>query len=221
MHKSVQRLNSLKIKIKEIIGKTQLKTLPQIIAVSKTFPLTSILPLIESGHLHFGENKIQEAEEKWSEIKSKNNKLQLHMIGRLQSNKAKKAVKLFDYIHSLDSENLAKKINQHQIELNKVIKLFIQINLGEEEQKSGILIKNLNEFYNYCIKDLSLNVVGLMCLPPINNDPTKYFELLNKKTKDLNLRELSIGMSGDYEKALSSETTFLRLGTAIFGERNI
>ena len=129
MHKSVQRLNSLKIKIKEIIGKTQLKTLPQIIAVSKTFPLTSILPLIESGHLHFGENKIQEAEEKWSEIKSKNNKLQLHMIGRLQSNKAKKAVKLFDYIHSLDSENLAKKINQHQIELNKVTKLFIQINL--------------------------------------------------------------------------------------------
>ncbi len=217
----MQRLNSLKIKIKEIIGKTQLKTLPQIIAVSKTFPLTSILPLIESGHLHFGENKIQEAEEKWSEIKSKNNKLQLHMIGRLQSNKAKKAVKLFDYIHSLDSENLAKKINQHQIELNKVTKLFIQINLGEEEQKSGILIKNLNEFYNYCIKDLSLNVVGLMCLPPINNDPTKYFELLNKKTKDLNLRELSIGMSGDYEKALSSETTFLRLGTAIFGERNI
>ena len=217
----MQRLNSIKIKIKEIIDKTQLKTLPQIIAVSKTFPLTAILPLIESGHLHFGENKIQEAEDKWLEIKSKNNKLKLHMIGKLQSNKAKKAVKLFDYIHSLDNENLAKKISQYQIELKKSTKLFIQINIGEEEQKSGILIKNLNEFYSYCIKDLSLNVVGLMCLPPINNDPTKYFEKLNKKTKDLNLHELSIGMSADFEKALSSETTFLRLGTAIFGERNI
>jgi PLP dependent protein len=217
----VQRLNSIKIKIKEIIDKTQLKTQPQIIAVSKTFPLTSILPLVESGHLHFGENKIQEAEEKWTEMKNKNNKLQLHMIGKLQSNKAKKAVKLFDYIHSLDSENLAKKISQYQIELSKGPKLFIQINIGEEEQKSGILIKNLNEFYNYCIKDLSLNIVGLMCLPPINIDPTKYFKILKNKTNDLNLPELSIGMTGDYEKALSCETTFLRLGTAIFGERSI
>ena len=221
MHISVQRLNSIKIKIKEIIDKTQLKTQPQIIAVSKTFPLTSILPLVESGHLHFGENKIQEAEDKWTEMKNKNNKLQLHMIGKLQSNKAKKAVKLFDYIHSLDSENLAKKISQYQIELSKGPKLFIQINIGEEEQKSGILIKNLNEFYNYCIKDLSLNIIGLMCLPPINIDPTKYFKILKNKTNDLNLPELSIGMTGDYEKALSCETTFLRLGTAIFGERSI
>ena len=217
----MQRLNSIKIKIKEIIDKTQLKTQPQIIAVSKTFPLTSILPLVESGHLHFGENKIQEAEDKWTEMKNKNNKLQLHMIGKLQSNKAKKAVKLFDYIHSLDSENLAKKISQYQIELSKGPKLFIQINIGEEEQKSGILIKNLNEFYNYCIKDLSLNIIGLMCLPPINIDPTKYFKILKNKTNDLNLPELSIGMTGDYEKALSCETTFLRLGTAIFGERSI
>jgi len=219
MHLFVQRLNLVKNKVKEIIVIKQLKTQPEIIAVSKTFSLSKILPLIEYGHLHFGENKMQEAEEKWTDIKNKNNKLKLHMLGKLQSNKAKKAVKLFDYIHSLDNAKLANKINQYQKELSKKVKIFIQVNLAQESQKSGILLNDLDKFYFYCIKELSLNIIGLMTLPPVNEDPNKYFEIIKKKCDELDLPELSIGMSSDYEIAVNNDSTFLRLGTAIFGER--
>ena len=219
MHSSEQRFESIKEKIKEICNKKQLKTVPEIIAVSKTFSMKDILPLIEIGHFHFGENKIQEAENKWQEIKSKDKNLKLHMLGKLQSNKAKKAVLLFDYIHSLDSAKLATKINQYQKELNKNLKLFIQVNLGEEEQKSGILLNNLNTFYNFCVKELSLDIIGLMCLPPINSDSSNYFKILKKAAQDLKLNHLSMGMSADYEEAILNGSTHLRLGPLIFGKR--
>ena len=221
MHLFVQRLNLIQNKIKEIIDIKQLKTQPKIIAVSKTFELSKILPLIEHGHLHFGENKIQEAEEKWTNIKIKNQELKLHMLGKLQTNKAKKAVKLFDYIHSLDNAKLANKISQYQKELNKEVKIFIQVNLAEESQKSGILLNDLQSFYNFCTKELTLNIIGLMCLPPIDSDANKYFRILKANSDRLKLKELSIGMSGDYEHALLHGATYLRLGTAIFGQRKI
>ena len=220
MHNTAQRLNLIKDKIKEVIDKKQLKTQPQIIAISKTFALSKILPLIDVGHIHFGENKIQEAEDKWSEAKLKYKNLQLHMVGKLQSNKAKKAVKLFEYIHSLDNEKLARKIDQCQNELNKKLKLFIQVNIEEESQKSGILLNDLAEFYNFCTKELSLNIIGLMTLPKIDADPTDSFKMLREKSLELNLNELSMGMSNDYEKAIINGSTFLRLGTAIFGDRS-
>ena len=175
---------------------------------------------MEHGHIHYGENKIQEAEGKWTSIKYKFKNLQLHMVGKLQTNKAKKAVKLFDYIHSLDNEKLALKISQYQNELNKKVKLFIQINFANEKKKSGILTKELNNFYKYCVNDLSLNIVGLMCLPPIQNNTDKYFKLLKKNSEDLNLNELSMGMSSDFENATMYGSTFLRLGTVIMGKRN-
>ena len=220
MHENVQRLKLLQNKIKEIIDKKQLKTIPQIVAVTKTWPISKIIPLLEMGHIHFGENKIQEAEIKWLDIKNKYNDLQLHMLGKLQSNKTKKAVKLFDYIHSLDNEKLAKKISQHEKELNKKIKLFIQVNLSADNLKSGILLNELKNFYNYCVTELSLNIIGLMCLPPINSDPNKYFKILKNTSENLNLTNLSMGMSTDYEQAILNGSTYLRLGTAIFGERN-
>ena len=219
MHKTVQRLNLIKDKVKEIIIKEQLKISPEIIAVTKTFPLDEIIPLIEFGHLHFGENKIQEAEKKWAIFKKKYNNIKLHMLGKLQSNKAKSAVKLFDYIHSLDNEKLAKKIAQHENESSKKIKLFIQVNIAEENQKSGILLKDLQNFYNFCTKELSLNVIGLMCLPPVNSPADKYFKILKLNSEKFNLTNLSMGMSGDWEQAISNGSTYLRLGTAIFGER--
>ena len=215
----MQRLNLVKNKIKELIDKKQLKTVPQIIAVTKTFSLNQIIPLLKAGHIHFGENKIQEAESKWSDVKKNYKDLQLHMLGRLQTNKAKKAVKLFDYIHSLDNAKLAEKINQYEKELNKKIKLFIQVNIAEESQKSGILINNVESFYNYCTNELSLDVIGLMCLPPINSDSNLYFQMLKNTSKKLNLTELSMGMSADYMEAISNGSTYLRLGTVIFGER--
>ena len=215
----MQRLNFVKNKIKEIIDKKQLKTIPQIIAVTKSFPLNKINPLLEMGHIHFGENKIQEAENKWFNIKNKYKNLQLHMLGKLQSNKAKNAVKLFDYIHSLDNTKLATKLSQYEKELGKKIKLFIQVNIAEESQKSGILLNDLNHFYNFCTKELSLNVTGLMCLPPINSDSDKYFEILKKASEKLNLTDLSMGMSADYDQAVLNGSTYLRLGTAIFGAR--
>ena len=162
MHTSVQRLNFVKNKVREIIDRKQLKTVPQIIAVTKSFSLNKISPLLEVGHIHFGENKIQEAESKWSDIKNKYKDLQLHMVGKLQTNKAKKAVKLFDYIHSLDNLKLATKLSQYEKELGKKTKLFIQVNIAEESQKSGVLLNNLDQFYNFCIKELSLNIIGLM-----------------------------------------------------------
>jgi len=216
----VQNLNAIENKINEIIKKKQLKTNPKIIAVTKTFSLEKITPLLESGHQDFGENKVQEAEEKWKNIKNNYSKIRLHMIGKLQSNKAKKAVELFDYIHSLDSSKLAIKIKKYEEELNKKIKMFIQVNIGEEQQKSGIMINQLENFYNYCKKELSLNIVGLMCLPPNNYDPVKYFEILRKNSSKFNLTELSMGMSSDYENAVLNGSTFLRIGTEIFGERN-
>ena len=217
----MQRLNLVKDKINEIIDKKQLKTIPQIIAVTKTFPLSKITPLLQIGHIHFGENKIQEAESKWIDVRNRYKDLQLHLVGKLQSNKAKKAVKFFDYIHSLDNEKLAIKLNKYEKELNKKVKFFIQVNLSQEKQKSGVLLDNLNHFYNFCTKKLSLNIIGLMCLPPINSDPNKNFKILKKYSEKLNLSDLSMGMSADYEHAIINGSTYLRLGTAIFGERTI
>ena len=185
MHTCVQRFNFVKIKIKEIIDRKQLKTIPQIIAVTKSFPLNKITPLLEIGHIHFGENKIQEAESKWLNVKNKYKNLKLHMLGKLQSNKAKKAIKLFDYIHSLDNAKLATKLSQYEKELGKKTNLFIQVNIAEESKKSGILLNDLNHFYNFCTKELSLNITGLMCLPPINSDSDKYFEILKKLQRNL------------------------------------
>ena len=219
MHSSVQRLNLIKNKVNEIIQKKQLKTTPQIIAVTKTFTLDKITPLLEMGHMHFGENKVQEAERKWFEVKNKYKNLQLHMLGKLQTNKVKAAVKLFNYIHSLDSGKLAMKLCLYQKELNKNIKLFIQVNLANESQKSGILLKELDDFYNYCTKELFLNIIGLMCLPPISSYPDTYFQILKKNSEKFNLIDLSMGMSVDYERAILNGSTYLRLGTAIFGDR--
>ena len=221
MHNSLNNLSLINNKISKVVTHNQLKFNPKVIAVTKTFPLDNIIPLLEKGHVHFGENKIQEAENKWSEIKKKYPNSLLHMLGNIQSNKAKKAVKLFDFIHSLDSEKLAIKISQYEKEYNKKIKIFIQVNIGEEDQKSGIPLENLNNFYNYCSNDLSINIIGLMCLPPINIDPTRYFKILKEKSKKLNLSELSMGMSNDYEKAILCGSTYIRLGSAIFGERKI
>jgi len=220
MHTSLQRLTLIKNKVKEIIDRKQLKTIPQIVVVSKTFSLKKIIPLLEMGHSHFGENKIQEAENKWIDVKNKYQDLQLHMVGKLQSNKVKRAIKLFDYIHSLDNAKLAQKLYQYEKELNKKMKLFIQVNISGENQKSGILLNDLSRFHNYCTQELSLNVIGLMSLPPINDDPRKYFKILKKKSEELSLTNLSMGMSADYEHAILNGSTYLRLGTAIFGERN-
>lgn len=219
MHSSLQKLTLVKNKINEIINQKQLKTNPTIIVISKTFSQEKIKPLLDSGHAHFGENKIQEAESKWTEIINTNKDLQLHMVGKLQSNKAKKAVKLFNFIHSLDSEKLALKLSQSEKELNKKTKLFVQMNLGEESQKSGIDLKNLHNFYNYCTNDLQLNIIGLMCLPPLNVNSDKFFKILKNSAEKLNLKELSMGMSSDFEEAIINGSTYLRLGTAILGER--
>ena len=220
MHTTLEKLNRVKNKVNEIINKKQLKTDPKIIVVTKTFPLNKIIPLLENGHIHYGENKIQEAENKWIDIKNRYKDLQLHMVGKLQSNKAKKAIKLFDYIHSLDNDKLALKLSHHEKELNKKVKLFIQVNLAEETQKSGIMFNDLNNFYNYCTKDLSLNVIGLMCMPPVDSNSQEYFKKLKKVAEQLNLEDLSMGMSSDYVQAILSGSTYLRLGTIILGERN-
>ena len=220
MHTTVEKLSRVKNKVNEIINKKQLKTVPKIIVVTKTFPLDKIIPLLKNGHIHYGENKIQEAEDKWNETKNHYKNLKLHMIGKLQTNKAKKAVKLFDYIHSLDNEKLAVKLSHYQEELSKKIKLFIQVNLGNEKKKSGLMLNELNHFYNFCTKELSLNVIGLMCLPPIDSNSEKYFKLLKKTTETLNLNELSMGMSSDFEQAILNGSTYLRLGTMILGKRN-
>lgn len=182
--------------------------------------MESIYPLIEYGHVDFGENKVQEAIDKWTEVKKKNIKLKLHMIGKLQTNKVKQAVKIFDYIHSLDNIKLAKKISEEQNKIKKNIKLFIQINIGNEDQKSGIKIDELNNFYNTCIEKFNLQIIGLMCLPPAKIDPILFFEKMNKASKDLSLKELSMGMSADYLTAIKYNASYLRIGSKIFGERN-
>ena len=221
MHTVVIKINLIKNKIKEIIEKKQLKiSEPKIVVVSKTFPLSKITPLLENGHVHFAENKVKEAEEKWRGVKNKYTNCKLHMVGKLQSNKAKKAVELFDYIHSLDNAKLAEKISKYEKEINKRTKLFIQINIGQEKQKSGIIIEDLKPFYDYCVKQLSLDIIGLMILPPNDEDPEKYFELLQKTSTKMNLNQLSMGMSNDYLRAIVYGATYIRLGTAILGDRS-
>ena len=191
-----------------------------IIAVSKTFSLDYIQPLIDYGHIHFGENKVQETLSKWSEQKKINNNLKLHMIGKLQSNKAKDAVKIFDYIHSVDNQKLADVLAKSQINLNKNLKYFIQVNIGNEIQKSGIPVNDLDGFYNYCVKEINLNILGLMVIPPIDQSPQKYFKLLNELNKSLSLDNLSMGMSADYIDAVKYGSNFVRVGSSIFGSRS-
>ena len=191
-----------------------------IIAVSKTFTFDYIRPLVEHGHMHFGENKVQEAIAKWSEFKKANNALKLHMIGKLQSNKAKDAVKLFDYIHSLDNQKLADELAKHQMNLNKKVSYFIQVNIGNEIQKSGIPINELDAFYNYCINEVNLNIIGLMVIPPFTENADKYFKSLNELNKSLALENLSMGMSADYINAVKYGSNFIRVGSSIFGSRS-
>ena len=201
--------------------KNKIKNLkpPTIIAVSKTFPIENIYPLINHGHEHYGENKVQEAIEKWPSIKDDFANIKLHMIGKLQTNKVKHAVRVFDYIHSLDSTKLAEKISREQIKINKNIKIFIQINIGNEDQKVGIDIERLESFYDKCTKDFGLNIIGLMCLPPKQNNSFNYFLKMRELLNNINLQELSMGMSSDYLKAAECNATFLRIGSKIFGER--
>ena len=191
-----------------------------IIAVSKTFPLEHIHPLIEHGHVHYGENKVQEALAKWSEQKKNNQNLKLHMIGKLQSNKAKDAVKIFDYIHSLDSKKLADALAKHQRNLNKKIEYFIQVNIGNEIQKSGLPVSDLDPFYNYCVNEINLKISGLMVIPPNDNNSDKYFKSVNELNKSLALENLSMGMSSDYTDAIKHGATFVRIGSSIFGARS-
>jgi len=192
--------------------------LPKIIAVSKTHPIENILPLIDHGHLHYGENKVQEALDKWTEIKNQNKDIKLHLIGRLQSNKVKFALKIFDYIHSVDSEKLATKIADEQIKQGKKPKIFIQVNIGNEDQKSGINKERLGDFYKFC-KDLNLDVIGTMCIPPNDQNTKKYFFEMNRINQELNFKELSMGMSGDYLEAVKNSATYVRVGSKIFGSR--
>ena len=191
---------------------------PKIIAVSKTFKIENINPLIEYGHIDYGENKVQEAQEKWSLVKDQNKNIKLHLIGRLQTNKVKLAVKLFDYIHSLDSKKLADKISLHQKEQNLQTKLFIQVNIGDEKQKSGILKSEVVDFYNYC-KSLDLDILGLMCIPPFNKDSTEFFKEMRVLNEKIKMEDLSMGMSSDYLHAIENGSTFVRIGSSIFGQR--
>ena len=218
MHITVKNLIDIQKKIDFELSLQNNKNIPKIIAVSKTFQMDKIMPLLEHGHLDFGENKVQEAVEKWSEIKEKKPNIQLHMIGGLQTNKVKFAVKLFDYIHSVDSEKLAKKIADEQIKIGKKIKIFIQVNIGNENQKSGINKNEIKNLVNYC-KELKLNIVGLMCIPPVDIDPLGYFDEMNKITQTYGFTELSMGMSADYLDAAKKNSTFLRIGSSIFGQR--
>ena len=219
MHDTVKRYEDIINTIKEKLEDQKIKKIPKIIAVSKTFKLEKILPLISYGHLEFGENKVQEAVEKWTDTKLKNQKIKLHLIGRLQTNKVKFALKIFDYIHSVDSKKLAKKIADEQLKQNKKIKIFLQVNIGKEDQKSGINKDELDNLYNYCNK-LNLDVVGLMCIPPAIENPENFFKETNLLNKRLNLLELSMGMSSDYLSALDNHSTYLRIGSSIFGQRD-
>ena len=218
MHKIVQNLINIDNQLKSLIETSKIKKLPKIIAVSKTFSIEKILPLIEHGHLNFGENKVQEAIDKWSNIKNKKPNIQLHMIGKLQTNKVKFAVKLFDYIHSVDNKKLAKKISDEQNKIHRKIKIFIQINIGNENQKSGVQISELDHLVSYC-KELRLNIVGFMCIPPEKEDSSLYFREMYRLANFYSLDELSMGMSSDFLKAAEYNSTFLRIGSNIFGLR--
>ena len=212
----VERFNKIKSNIEKIPSDTS----RTIVAVSKTFSLDHIMPLINYGHMHYGENKVQEAEVKWLQIKNKKKDLKLHMIGKLQSNKAKKAVQIFDYIHSLDSQKLADVLARNQENINKSIKYFIQVNLGHEIQKSGISYNEVDAFYNYCVKEKNLNVLGLMAIPPNDSKSEEYFKSISELNASLGLKELSIGMSSDYMEAIKYKSTHLRIGSSIFGQRS-
>ena len=219
MHITVKNLIDIQKKIEFELSLKNNKNIPKIIAVSKTFKMDKIMPLLEHGHLDFGENKVQEAIDKWSEIKEKKPNIQLHMIGGLQTNKVKFAVKLFDYIHSVDSEKLAKKIADEQVKIGRVIKIFIQVNIGNENQKSGIIKNEIKKLVDYC-KKLKLDIVGLMCIPPANVDPVNYFKEMNEINLLNGFTELSMGMSADYLDAVKTNSTYLRIGSSIFGQRS-
>ena len=216
MHRIVNNLEEIKAKINQL--KPDLQEKIKIIAVSKTFLIKDIEPLIEYGHQDFGENKVQEAIDKWTDIKNKNHKIKLHLIGRLQTNKVKFALKIFDYIHSLDSEKLASKIAEEQIKHKKKPKILIQVNIGNEEQKSGITKEKLDDFHKLC-KNLNLDIIGTMCIPPNDNNAEKYFSEMNNINQELNFKELSMGMSGDYLEAIKNNATYVRVGSKIFGSR--
>ena len=219
MHSTVKNLldieNNIKVNLKEL----NINNYPKIIAVSKTFKIDKILPLVDYRHIDFGENKVQEALEKWTDVKRINPQLRLHMIGKLQTNKVKFAVQIFDYIHSVDSEKLAKKIAAEQKKINKKIKIFLQVNIGDENQKSGINKDDVSQLVSCCEK-IGLDIIGLMCIPPANIDPENYFKEMNKLNKILGFSELSMGMSSDFLKAAKYHSTYLRIGSSIFGKRS-
>jgi len=217
MHKTIDNLEGIKNKLKQL--KLENYQNLKIIAVSKTFSIDNILPLVEYGHDHFGENKVQEALEKWPKIKASYQNIKLHMVGKIQSNKVKFLLPVFDYLHSLDNIKIAEKISLEEKKNNKKLKIFIQINIGNEPQKSGINIEDLDQFYLTCVNKFNLNIIGLMCLPPSSSDPKKYFLSLNEISQKLNLKELSMGMSNDYLDAVHCGASYLRIGSKIFGER--
>ena len=218
MHNTVKNLLDIEDNIKIYLNKLNINNNPKIVAVSKTFKIDKILPLIEYGHTDFGENKVQEAIKKWTEVKKINSKVKLHMIGKLQTNKVKFAVQIFDYIHSVDNKKLAKKIVDEQNKVNKKIKIFLQVNIGDENQKSGINKNEASQLVYYC-KEIGLDLIGLMCIPPSSLDPENYFEEMNKLNKALGLAELSMGMSSDFLKAAKHLSTYIRVGSSIFGQR--
>ena len=219
MHNTVKNLLDINNNIKAYLNKLHINNEPKIVAVSKTFKIDKITPLIDYGHIDYGENKVQEAVEKWTDIKQKNPKIKLHMIGKLQTNKVKFAVQIFDYIHSVDSEKLAKKILNEQNKINKKIKIFLQVNIGNESQKSGIDKMAVKRLVNYC-REIGLDVIGLMCIPPANIDPENYFKEMNKLNVDSGFTELSMGMSSDFLIAVKYLSTYVRVGSSIFGQRD-
>jgi len=219
MHKTIQNLQTIENNIQTNLDNLNIINRTKIIAVSKTFKMDKILPLIDHGHADFGENKVQEAVEKWTEIKANNSNIKLHLIGKLQTNKVKFAVKLFDYIHSVDSVKLAQKISDEALKINKKIKIFIQVNIGEELQKSGISMNDLDNLVTFC-KQINLELIGLMCIPPLNLDPLIYFKQMSKLNKNYGFPDLSMGMSSDYLIAAENSATYLRIGSSIFGERS-
>ena len=219
MHNTVKNLLDIENNIKGYLNQLNINSKPKIIAVSKTFKIDKISPLIEYGHADFGENKVQEAIEKWTEIKKTNLHIKLHMVGKLQTNKVKFAVKIFDYIHSVDSAKLAKKIADEQNKIDKKIKIFLQVNIGDENQKSGINKNEVGQLVSFS-EEIGLNVIGLMCIPPVSSDPEGYFVEMNKLNKDLGLEELSMGMSSDYLIAAKNFSTYVRVGSSIFGQRS-
>jgi len=218
MHKSVKNLINIQNNIEANLNNSKIINKSKIVAVSKTFKMNEILPLIKFGHIDFGENKVQEAMDKWTIVKKENSSIKLHMIGKLQTNKVKFAVNIFDYIHSVDSEKLAKKISLESSKINKTIKVFIQVNIGSEEQKSGVDLSNLENLI-LCCKEINLDLLGLMCIPPFDKDPIKYFKEMEKLKSHYGFSELSMGMSSDYLVAVQHSATFLRIGSDIFGKR--